>query len=430
MAEKSLTDVREEMGEKARFLFDVSQQAGPDLDMSKVTLISGDSQYKVGEINRLQTELSELGRKHDQLHAASLILDQNKQLHKRLNEPQAEGLPTGTGTGADGHYNGQPLSPRRLREVLQTNKSYKAFRDGTLRTVTVDIPAADFKTLVSLTTVGPQNERRPLVPMAMEERTVADLMLQGNTGANTIEYYEETTFTVGTAAGAPGAAGPVAEGQVKGELTVGFTLRTESIRKIAQWVPATKEALDDVDFLESQLRGRLAFAVVRAEEQQILSGSGVAPQIAGLLGRSGIQTQAKGADPTPDAIYRGMQKIRGAGGAGFAEPSAVVFHPNDWTDIKLLRTADGIYIWGNPSDEGPDRIWGLPVRQTTAMTEGTALVGAFRPHAEVIRREGLQITLSTEHASFFVENKVAILAEERLGLAVYRPSAFCTVTGI
>jgi HK97 family phage major capsid protein len=64
------------------------------------------------------------------------------------------------------------------------------------------------------------------------------------------------------------------------------------------------------------------------------------------------------------------------------------------------------------------------------MSQNTALVGAFRPHAEVIRREGIQITLSTEHSTFFVENKVAILAEERLALAVYRASAFATVTGI
>jgi HK97 family phage major capsid protein len=170
--------------------------------------------------------------------------------------------------------------------------------------------------------------------------------------------------------------------------------------------------------------------VMRIEEANLLTGNGTAPNLRGLLNRTGIQTQAKGTDPTPDAIYRAMQKVRGAAGAGFAEPTAVVLHPNDWTDIKLLRTADGIYIWGNPSDEGPDRIWGLPVRQTTAMTENTGLVGAFRPHAEVIRREGVQITLSTEHSTFFIENKVAILAESRLALAVYRPSAFCSVTGI
>jgi HK97 family phage major capsid protein len=72
----------------------------------------------------------------------------------------------------------------------------------------------------------------------------------------------------------------------------------------------------------------------------------------------------------------------------------------------------------------------MTVRQTTGITEGTGLVGAFRPYAEVLRREGITITLSTEHSTYFVENKVAILAEERLALAVYRPSAFATVTGI
>jgi len=269
----------------------------------------------------------------------------------------------------------------------------------------------------------PQNTRRDgLVSIPLEDRTVADLMLQGNVSGPAVEYYEETTYT--------NAAATVVEAATKPESALAYTLRTDTVRKIAHWIPATSEALQDVPFLESQIRGRLAFGVQRIEEQQILVGDGIAPNIQGITNRSGVQTQAKGADPTPDAIYKGMQKIRGAGGLGFAEPTAVVIHPNDWTEIKLLRTADGIYLWGNPSDEGPDRIWGLPVRQTTAMTEGTALVGAFRPYAEVLRREGINITLSTEHSTYFIENKVAILAESRLALAVYRPSAFAKVTGI
>jgi HK97 family phage major capsid protein len=258
--------------------------------------------------------------------------------------------------------------------------------------------------------------------MALEERTVADLMLQGQIDRGTVEYYEETTVT--------NNAATVAEGGTKPESALAWTLRTETARKIAHFVPATKESLDDVSFLESAIRGRLAYGVRRIEETQILSGDGNAPNLRGILNRSGIQTQAKGADPTPDAIYKAMQKVRGSAGFGFAEPTALVIHPNDWTDIKLLRTADGIYLWGNPSDEGPDRIWSLMVRQTTGITEGTGLVGAFRPHAEVLRREGITITLSTEHSTYFVENKVAILAESRLALAVYRPSAFATVTGI
>jgi HK97 family phage major capsid protein len=423
----SLTDVTEELAEKRKFLKAVFDQAGNDLDMDKVTLISGDSHYKAGEIKRLNTELSELGQEYDRLYALSLIGKDNEQEHRRLNEPKSA-LPMGAAAGDAAMLAGdKPFTPRRLREVLQSSKAYKGFREGSIREAVIELPAPDAKALIDLTAVSPQNDRRPLVMMALEDRTVGDLMLQGTTTTGTLEYYEETT----NPANITTDQGFITEGETKYETTFGWTLRTESVRKIGTFVPATKESLDDVDFLESQIRGRLSFAVQRVEEAALLTGNGTAPNIRGLLARVGIQTTAKTAGlPIPDVIYTAMQLVRGSAGAGFAEPTAVVFHPTNWTSVKLLRTADGIYIWGNPSEEGPDRIWGLPVRQTTAMTLNTALVGAFRPHAEVIRRQGITITLSTEHSTFFVENKVAILAEERLALAVYRPSAFATATAL
>lgn len=415
----SLAELREEISHKNDQLHEIFTQAGSDMDLEKVSVISGDTNQKAAEIKRRNDELTQLGQERDRLEVLEQIGRRNADEQKRQHEPVA-GL---THPGAGGGSADRQFHPRELKRMIGEHRGYKGFRDGTLRSVTLDFPNVDFKTLITLSTINRQATRQAEVQqMALEDRTVTDLMLQGATDGNTIEYYEETTVT--------NNAATVAEGGTKPESALGFTLRTESVRKIAHWIPATKEALDDVSFLESQIRGRLAFGVQRIEETQVLTGDGNAPNLLGIVNRSGIQTQAKGTDPTPDAIYKAMQKIRGANGSGFAEPTAVVLHPNDWTDIKLLRTADGIYIWGNPSDEGPDRIWGLPVRQTTAMSENTGLVGAFRPYAEVLRREGIMITLSTEHSTYFIENKVAILAEERLALAVYRPSAFATVTGI
>jgi len=428
---KSFAEVREELAAKREQLHRVFEEAGPDLDLSRVTAIDGDTAYKAGEIKRRNQELEELGAEFDRLHNLALISQNNALEVRRLTEP-VNGVvhPNGTNGAANGAgwtANGS-LSPRDtlarkgLRQYLLEHKGYQAFRGANRGQVEFEIPTLDFKTLVTLTDISPQASRRGLVDLAYDERTTVDLMLQGETSGTSVEYYEETTVT--------NAAVEVAEGVAKPESAEGFTLRTEPVRKIATWIPATKEALDDVPFLESQLRGRMASNVRRREEQQVLTGDGVAPNLRGILNRSGIQTQAKGADPTPDAVYKAMQLVRGSAGAGFAEPTAFIVHPADWTDIKLLRTTDGIYIWGNPSDEGPDRIWGLQVRQTTNITQGTGLVGAFRPYAEVLRREGITVTLSTEHASYFVENKVAILAEERLALAVYRPAAFASVTGI
>jgi HK97 family phage major capsid protein len=307
----SLTDVREELAAKRRDLHNLFQEAGPDLDMSKVTSIYGTSEEKAAEIRSRNDALTALGQEHDRLALLDMIAKQNEVEHKRLNEAGSS-LALGGGDGGAGKATGQ-LQPRHLRELIAGNKGYKAFRDGTQRSVTIDIPAADVKTLITLSTVNRPNERRDLVSMALEQRTVGDLMLEGTTDANTLEYYEETTFT--------NNAATVAEGGTKPESALGFTLRQESVRKIAHFIPATKEALDDVAFLESTIRGRLAFGVMRAEEAQLLSGDGNAPNIRGLLNRTGIQTQAKGADPTPDAIYKAMQLIRGSAGAGFAEPT-------------------------------------------------------------------------------------------------------------
>jgi HK97 family phage major capsid protein len=415
----SLNETREELAAKRQEMHRIFEEAGPELDLNKVSFIYGDNEAKAAEIQRRERELKELNDEFNRLNMLALIGKNNDLQKQSLDEPVSR-----MQFGASGESGGEPrqFKAHHLKQMLHENKGYRAFRDNQLRQVTLDIPADGFKTLITLSTVNAQAQRQAVVNMALEERTVADLMLQGQTDNNTIEYYEETTVT--------NAAATVAEGDAKPESALAWTLRTENVRKIATWIPATKESLDDVSWLESQIRGRLSFMVMRTEEAQLLTGDGIAPNITGILNRSGIQTQAKGTDPVPDAIYKAMQKVRGAGGSGFAEPSAVVLHPNDWTDIRLLRTTDGIYIWGNPSEPGADTIWGLPVRQTTAMTENTGLVGAFRPYAQVTRREGIQITLSTEHSTYFVENKVAILAEERLALEVYRPSAFATVTSI
>lgn len=318
---------------------------------------------------------------------------------------------------------------KELGQILRESAEYKAFREGGSKTFRIVLNDAEFealsgnpetKTLMTLSTINNVPTRLPGIrTSAQDQTTVGDLMLQGSTDNNAITYMEETTFT--------NNAAETSEGSSKPESALAFTERTDNVRKIATWIPGTKELFDDVAGFEAYVRGRLVFMVKRREEQQLLVGDGTAPNISGILDRSGIQTQALGTDDVPDAFYKAMDKVIVT---GQADPTAIVMHPNDWQPIRLMRTSDGVYIWGSPSEAGPERLWGLPVRKTPLITENTGLVGAFTPHAQIFRRSGIEITVSTEHSTYFVENKVAVLAEERLALAVYRPAAFCTVTGI
>jgi hypothetical protein len=48
----------------------------------------------------------------------------------------------------------------------------------------------------------------------------------------------------------------------------------------------------------------------------------------------------------------------------------------------------------------------------------------------VFYREGIRVEATNTNSDDFEKNLISIRAEQREALAVYRPKAFCTVTGI
>jgi len=128
-----------------------------------------------------------------------------------------------------------------------------------------------------------------------------------------------------------------------------------------------------------------------------------------------------------DAVYKASTKVRVT---GRALPDAAVFHPNDWESIRLTRTADGIYILGNPQDPGPDRIWGLRVVQSDNQTENTAVVGDFANFSRFRLRRDVLVERTNSHDTYFTSGKQAIRAGIRCAFVWSRAAAFCTVTGI
>lgn len=357
-------------------------------------------------------ELTALGKKRDELKALADMEAEQKSA-AAADEAAIRGNRLDVATT-------QPTrepEQKSIGDAFLESAAFKGFRPGMKNG-----PEATFdrKTLLTLTGYSVQNVRTGRIePAPLNNMHVADLIPQASTSANAIVYMEETTTT--------NAAATVAEGGTKPESALAFTERTSTVRKIATVLPVTDELMEDAPGLRDYINQRLRLFVQLAEDTQLVSGSGVAPQITGLLNVSGIQTQAKGADPTPDAIYKAMTLINVN---AFLDADGVIFHPLDWQDVRLLRTADGIYIWGSPSEMGPERIWGLNVAKTVAMTQNTALVGAFQYATQIFRRSEITLAVSSEHSTFFIENKQMLRAEERLALVVYRPLALCTVTGI
>jgi HK97 family phage major capsid protein len=159
---------------------------------------------------------------------------------------------------------------------------------------------------------------------------------------------------------------------------------------------------------------------------QIVIGDGNAPNLTGIKNKAGINTQAKGVDPIPDAVYKAMRVIRVT---GRAFPNAAIFHPTDWEKVRLLRTADGIYLWGSPSEAGPDRIWGIQVVQCDADSAGSAYVGDYANFCGLYERKGIEVAVGYV-SNDFLQGRRTIRAGLRVAFAIYRAAAFTQVTGL
>jgi HK97 family phage major capsid protein len=277
------------------------------------------------------------------------------------------------------------------------------------------------KALMS-TTAGfaPESLRLPgFVEAPTRPLQLVDILPMGRTGQNAVPFMEETTRTH--------AAAEVAEGGTFAESTFEFTQRSVPVVKIGDSLPVTDEQLEDVALVESYINGRLGFGVRQRLDGQSLNGNGTAPNMRGILNTAGIQTQAKGADPVMDAIFKAIINISLI---GRAIATHIVMHPRDYQRVRLTRTADGLYIMGNPTEAGPARLWGLPVIMNDALAEGTALIGSFEPTwITLFERRGVDIQMGYK-GDQFVQGLRTMRADIRAALAVFRPAAFCTATGL
>ena len=157
----------------------------------------------------------------------------------------------------------------------------------------------------------------------------------------------------------------------------------------------------------------------------MLVGDGSAPNLTGLVNKSGISTQAKGSDSIPDAVYKAKVKVAVT---GRSNPNVYFVHPNDWQQVRLLTTSDGVYIWGSPSEAGLERIWGLQVVQSDALTENTAVV-VDTQFLQIFEREGVNVQIGYVDDDF-TKGKQTLRATLRVAFAIYRAAAVCTVTSI
>lgn len=400
----------------------IFEQAGETVDLSKVSseLLSGDTSSRVESIRArnehlamLATELKiEKQAEHEALQAE---LDAKEDVDRGGRAAAYRG-----GEGRDARV---MLPPKSIGEMFVESDAYSGRPKGQgygPQSVLETGPSLQATLFQRTAGWAPESLRTgTVVPFATRPIQVTDLFSQAETTSAAVVYMEETTFT--------NNAAERAEAGAYVESALALTQRTVNVQTVGTSLPITDEQLADVAQARTYVDGRVGFFVQQRLDSQLINGDGNTPNIVGILNVSGLQTQAKGTDPAPDAIFKAAQKVRVT---GRAFPSASVIHPDNWTTVRLLRTADGIYIWGSPSEPGPDTIWGLQVVQSDVIASGTGLVGDFSPAmVQLFVRQGLDVQVGYVNDDF-KKGQQTIRAGVRVANVIYRGSAFCTVTSL
>jgi HK97 family phage major capsid protein len=286
------------------------------------------------------------------------------------------------------------------------------------------------------TALTPAGYTEGVVQTLFAQPYLADLLPTQQAPGNPVRFVSETSVT--------NAAAATSEGGLKPESSIVFGETSEPVRKISTFLPVSTEMLEDAPQIQSYLNQRLTMFVKQVEEQQLLLGNGTAPNLQGFVasGRA-IGTFTRNAGTTNElAIFKAANGTRGS---SFLNPDTIIVHPSNWQPIRAGTDASGQYYGGGPFSYGPygsqtstsanylmqpDNLWGMRVLVTSAITVGTALVGAFGSGAALFRKGGLRVEASDSHSTYFQTNLVAIRAELREALAVYRPSAFVAVVGL
>lgn len=307
-------------------------------------------------------------------------------------------------------------------DVFTGSDEYKqAVKTGQKSTGTVRIGSFHKTAVINAT-----GQNQPLVPSdrlsgivtpATRRLTVRDLLPAIRSQSNLIEFAKENVFTN---AAAPQFSAGNYENVAKAEAAITFLLEKEPVQTIAHWIPASRQILEDAPLLAGYINNRLIYGLKLVEEDNLLNGSGSSGELHGLVTQATAfsETLVTG-DTQLDILLKAMLQ---AARSEYAA-TGIVLHPADWTAMMLLKDSQGRYIFSDPHSAEAPRVWGLPVVPTNSQTEGDFLVGGFAQAATIVDRDDATVRVAEQHADFFIKNMVAILAEERAALVVFRPAA-------
>lgn len=246
---------------------------------------------------------------------------------------------------------------------------------------------------------------------------VRQLIPTGSTDSDVVRYVKESGYTDGGAA--------KAEGATLGQSDFDMTATDANVRKIGTYFRISEEMLADTPQLTSYLSARAPEKLLSVEDDQILNGSGVAPNLSGIITDATDFAAGGFADAIESANEFDVLTVA-LNQLALANYSAdyIMINPTDFHKILLLKSSQNEYLVKDWNQGLQPRINGVPVILSTAVTSDKYLVGNFGMGTQLWIRDNVGVEFSRFDSTNFRDGFVTVRVQERVALTNYLPNAF------
>jgi HK97 family phage major capsid protein len=258
-------------------------------------------------------------------------------------------------------------------------------------------------------------QRQGVIPGLVYPKTVRELIPVVPVSSNSIETIRESAWTNNAAeqhetlnGGLPSA---------KPESTISFEPYAVTIRTVAHHIAVSNQLVNDSAAIAAYIDMRLRDGLADRIEQQLISGNGTAPNLAGLETQAGVAL----VDVNDSIIDTANLAIWTLWQNGF-QADAIIVNPLDWSAVERLRegTNSGMYLYGPPGTVAAPQLFRVPVIPSRWVTQGEMGVCALRQAVVLFDRQAASVEMGYVNDDF-IRNRITIRAEERLALSVDRP---------
>lgn len=368
-----------------------------------------DMSDKVGTdaVKALEEKFGELKEKHvEQLQQA--MEDQGKELSKLRSDSEKAALILAT--------------PKSFNEELRSvwaksAKQIGEFVKGDSRTPIL----LDLKTEVTRASVADNTMSTTMGGVAHIPRRSGGLHLLFNQASinpdsnGIVRYWQEASQTDNSATVAESAAIP--------ESAITWEEKLVPVQKIGDSIPVTREALEDVGFIESEINNFLLKNVDLQLDTQAILGDGTPPNFAGVDSiapdwAGGAFTGLYGtAASIYDVLSTGLVQIANAGENSMFVPNVILMNPTDAELMRATKDADGNYVMPMWMTQDGMSVRGVRIIETSLVTANQIYIGDFT-FGTMFGMGGTMLDIATQHGTDWLDDVTRIKATVRKALVI------------